>query len=134
MGGAGKLTSILDRLKQILLRLLLTDQDGEGIACKRAITRLLANNGVDAYAFADAIGIGGYTEEQARRACELAREAGYRAAEEKFFGSADYFNIDGSVDWHRAACWAQRNQDDIRLNDWERGFTSSVAAWTYVAN
>jgi hypothetical protein len=110
-----------------LVRLLLSDKPGEVAAAAQAIGRALQAVGPDIVnTLADRIeraNGSALSEANMKELYDAGYSDGRRDAENKQFGSADFCNTDGTLQWHQIALYCQlhsnllRGQEPTFIND-----------------
>ena len=118
-----------------IIRMLMSDNQGDALAALCAMARLLEANSCSFHDLADHVETGGLTEEAKQKigaAIEQARIEGYaegvKAAESKQHGTGAFRNTDGTLEWGEVALFVQRQKH--RLPEKHHEFVDDMASRT----
>jgi hypothetical protein len=121
----------VERVRRLILVSLSSDQNGEALNALHALRRLLQVSGSDIHALANSIGPHNgaeLSEAEMQKLYDAGYQNGLQAAENKFYGDADFLDQSGEPDWHTVAKWCQRHDD--RLREKEAQFVADMASRT----
>ena|SRR5262249_47185487 len=115
-----------------IIRMLMSDNQGDALAALCAMARLLESNGCTFHDLADHIENGSGLSEDDKRKIKDFGEARYadgvKAAEARQHGTGAFRNTDGAIEWTEVALYCQRQKH--RLDAKHHEFIDAMASRT----